>query len=120
MLAEVRICCNASCSCYTGSKPCPGRPWQKIQPRIEQGAEPVTREQDIALIKQDWQANPRWKHLRRGYSAEDVYRLRGSVTIEHTIARRGAEKLWKLLQEQPLVNALGALTGNQAVQQVRA
>jgi isocitrate lyase len=87
---------------------------------IEQGAEPVTREQDIALIKQDWQANPRWKHVRRGYSAEDVYRLRGSVTIEHTIARRGAEKLWKLLQEQPLVNALGALTGNQAVQQVRA
>ncbi len=80
----------------------------------------MTREQDIALIKQDWQENPRWKRVRRGYSAEDVYRLRGSVAVEHTLARRGAEKLWKLLQEQPLINALGALTGNQAVQQVRA
>lgn len=58
--------------------------------------------------------------MRRPYAAEDVYRLRGSVPIEYTLACRGAERLWRLLQKQPLVNALGALTGNQAVQQVRA
>ncbi len=53
----------------------------------------MTREQDIALIKQEEQENPRWKRVRRGYRAEDVSRLRGSVVIEHTIARHGAEKL---------------------------
>ncbi len=80
----------------------------------------MSREQQIAQIKQDWTENPRRQGGRRPYTAEDVDRLRGSVPIEHTLARRGAERLWKLLHEQPLVNALGALTGNQAAQQVRA
>ena len=80
----------------------------------------MSREQDIAKIKADWADNPRWKGVRRPYTAEDVFRLRGSVHIEHTIARRGADRLWTLLREEPFVPALGALTGNQAVQQVKA
>jgi isocitrate lyase len=80
----------------------------------------MTDQLDVARIKKDWAENPRWKGIRRGYSAEDVVRLRGTVHIEHTLARRGAEKLWKLMHEQPFVNALGALTGNQAMQQVKA
>ena len=80
----------------------------------------TTREWETAKIRNDWAENPRWKDIRRGYSAEDVYRLRGSVQIEHTLARRGAEKLWKMCNERPFVNSLGALTGNQAMQQVRA
>ena len=64
--------------------------------------------------------NPRWKGVKRTYSAADVVRLRGSVPIEHTLARRGAEKLWNLVNTEPFVNTLGALTGNQAMQQVKA
>ncbi|KAB2837720.1 MAG: isocitrate lyase, partial [Burkholderiales bacterium] len=75
---------------------------------------------EIARLKKDWAENPRWRGIKRGYGAEDVVRLRGTVHIEHTLARRGSEKLWKLLNEQPFVNALGALTGNQAMQQVKA
>src|SRR5512146_3089415 len=75
---------------------------------------------EAARLKKDWAENPRWKGIQRGYSAEDVVRLRGSVHIEHTLARRGAEKLWKLIQDEPFINALGALTGNQALQQVKA
>src|SRR4029434_11116035 len=75
---------------------------------------------EAARIKKDWAENPRWKGIKRGYTAEDVFRLRGSVQIEHTLARRGAEKLWNLMHEWPFVNSLGALTGNQAMQQVRA
>src|SRR4051794_13805934 len=75
---------------------------------------------EAARLKKDWAENPRWKGIRRGYSAEDVVRLRGSVHIEHTLARRGAEKLWKLVNEEPFVNTLGAMTGNQAMQQVKA
>ncbi|HUQ27216.1 MAG TPA: isocitrate lyase, partial [Usitatibacter sp.] len=78
------------------------------------------RELETARLRKDWNDNPRWKGVKRGYTAEDVYRLRGSVAIEHTLARRGAEKLWKLMQERPFVNSLGALTGNQAMQQVKA
>jgi isocitrate lyase len=74
----------------------------------------------IEAIRKDWAENPRWKDVKRGYGAQDVVRLRGSVQIEYTLARRGAEKLWKLVNERPYVNSLGALTGNQAVQQVRA
>jgi isocitrate lyase len=74
----------------------------------------------IEATRKDWAENPRWRGVKRGYSAEDVLRLRGSVQIEHTLARLGAEKLWKLVNERPYVNSLGALTGNQAVQQVRA
>jgi isocitrate lyase len=71
-------------------------------------------------LQQDWQNNPRWTGVTRNYSAADVVRLRGSVPIEHSIARLGAEKLWSHLQKEPFVNALGALTGNQAMQQVKA
>src|SRR5262245_28555791 len=78
------------------------------------------REQEIAKLKKDWAENPRWSGIKRGYSAEDVVRLRGSLVIEHTLAKLGAEKLWKLCNERPFVNSLGALTGNQAMQQVRA
>ena len=75
---------------------------------------------EAARLKKDWAENPRWKGIKRGYTAEDVVRLRGSVHIEHTLARRGAEKLWKLVNEEPFVNSLGAMTGNQAMQQVKA
>jgi len=80
----------------------------------------TTREQRIAAIQKDWDENPRWKGITRGYTAADVERLRGTVQVEHTLARRGAEKLWNLLQTEPFINALGALTGNQAMQQVKA
>src|SRR6187401_539118 len=75
---------------------------------------------EVARIKKDWAENPRWLGVKRGYAAEDVYRLRGSLQVEHTLARRGAEKLWTLVNEKPYVNSLGALTGNQAMQQVKA
>jgi isocitrate lyase len=68
----------------------------------------------------NWSNNPRWRGIERRYSAEDVRRLQGSLIIEHTWARRGAENLWELLQSERYVAALGALSGNQAVQQVRA
>ena len=73
-----------------------------------------------ADIESDWTDHPRWEGMRRDYTAEDVVRLRGSVHVEHTLARRGAEKLWQLLNTEPYVNALGALTGNQAVQMAEA
>ena len=68
----------------------------------------------------DWTTNPRWSGVERPYSLGDVQRLQGSVLIEHTLARRGAEKLWELLHTEDFVPTLGALTGNQAVQQVKA
>jgi isocitrate lyase len=71
-------------------------------------------------IQLDWDNNPRWKGVTRNYSAADVVRLRGTVHVEHSLARLGAEKLWKSLNSEPFVNALGALTGNQAMQQVKA
>jgi isocitrate lyase len=71
-------------------------------------------------IKLDWQNNARWNGVTRPYKAEDVVRLRGTVPIEHSLARHGAEKLWRYLQTEDYVNALGALTGNQAMQQVKA
>jgi isocitrate lyase len=67
-----------------------------------------------------WSSDPRWKGIQRSYSSGDVKRLQGSLVIEHSLARRGAEKFWALLQNEPFINTLGALTGNQAVQQVRA
>src|SRR5205807_649116 len=75
---------------------------------------------EAARLKKDWAENSRWKGIKRGYAAEEVVRLRGSVHIEHTLARRGAEKLWKLVNEEPFVSTLGAMTGNQAMQQVKA
>ncbi|GLX01726.1 isocitrate lyase [Microtetraspora sp. NBRC 16547] len=71
-------------------------------------------------LQDDWDTNPRWKGVERTYTAEDVVRLRGSVQEEHTLARLGAERLWHLLQTEEYVHSLGALTGNQAVQQVKA
>ena len=80
----------------------------------------ATREQQIAALKKDWAENPRWKDVKRNYTAEDVVRLRGSLHVEHTLAKRGAEKLWNMVTTEPFVNSLGALTGNQALQQVKA
>jgi len=71
-------------------------------------------------LRKEWQTNPRWKGVERPYQAEDVVRLRGTVHVEHSLARLGAEKLWRFIHEKPFVNALGALTGNQAMQQVKA
>ena len=82
--------------------------------------EQLSREQQIAALEKDWATNPRWKGIKRGYSAADVVRLRGSFPIEHTLARRGAEKLWDLLHTEDYINCLGALTGGQAMQQVKA
>ncbi|MDP8974657.1 MAG: isocitrate lyase [Actinomycetota bacterium] len=73
----------------------------------------------VAEIQREWEG-PRWEGIERPYTAEDVARLRGTVRIEHTLARLGAERLWELMHERPFVRALGALTGNQAVQQVKA
>ena len=73
--------------------------------------------EQIAL---DWKNNPRWAGVERTYTAEDVVRLRGTVAVEHSLACHGAERLWKSLHKSPFVNALGALTGNQAMQQVKA
>jgi isocitrate lyase len=80
----------------------------------------LTRKEQIAALEQDWATNPRWKGIKRGYSAADVVKLRGSVKVDYTHAQRGADKLWSLLNTEPFVNSLGALTGNQAMQQVKA
>ncbi|MDE1460853.1 isocitrate lyase [Spartinivicinus poritis] len=81
------------------------------------------RTEAIAHIEQDWQHNPRWQQVKREYTAADVVRLRGSLKIDYTFAKQGAEKLWQLIHDQSgkgFVNSLGALTGGQAVQQVKA
>ncbi len=87
------------------------------------------RQQEIDRIKKDWATNPRWKGIKRNYTAADVVRLRGSLKVENTIARRGAEQLWELINkggrpsfrpEKDFVNCMGALTGGQAVQQAKA
>lgn len=80
----------------------------------------LDRHQQIAALEQDWAENPRWSGVQRNYTAEDVVRLRGSLSIEHTLAKDGAIKLWNLINNEPFVSALGALTGNQAMQQVKA
>ena len=79
-----------------------------------------SRELEAQKLQKEWSDNPRWRGIKRSYSAADVVRLRGSVAVEHTLAKRGSEKLWKLINEEPFVNSLGALTGNQAMQQVKA
>jgi isocitrate lyase len=75
---------------------------------------------NVSELLSRWASDPRWTGIERPYNAADVVRLRGSVRIEHTLARMGAERLWNLLRDEPFVPALGALTGNQAVQQVQA
>jgi isocitrate lyase len=80
----------------------------------------MTINQQVEELTTAWETDPRWQGIKRPYTAEDVVRLRGSIQIEHTLARLGAERLWNLLHSEPYVPALGALTGNQAVQQVKA
>ena len=74
----------------------------------------------IAALENQWRSNPRWQGITRPYKAADVIRLRGTVQVEHTLARLGAERLWDMLHTEPYVAALGAMTGNQAIQQVEA
>jgi isocitrate lyase len=74
----------------------------------------------VSVVSSNWETDPRWKGIKRNYTRADVERLRGTVQIEHTLARLGAERLWHLLHTQRYVSSLGALTGNQAVQQVKA
>ncbi|NQW69832.1 MAG: isocitrate lyase [Betaproteobacteria bacterium] len=78
------------------------------------------RKAEIAALQKDWDTNPRWKGIKRGYTAEDVVRLRGSLKIEHTLAKHGAERLWELVNNEAYISCLGALTGGQAMQQVKA
>jgi len=75
---------------------------------------------EIRDLNQSWQTDPRWQGIERTYTAEDVIKLRGTVRIEHTLARLGAERLWKLVNSESYINALGAQTGNQAVQMIQA
>lgn len=79
-----------------------------------------TKKNQIHSLGEDWSNNPRWSGVERPYGPEEVQKLQGSLQIEHTLARVGAERLWNLMHENPYVNTLGALTGNQAVQQVQA
>ncbi|RLQ94050.1 isocitrate lyase [Falsibacillus albus] len=78
------------------------------------------RQEKARKLEMNWKNDARWSGIERPYSADDVIRLRGSIDIEHTLAKRGAEKLWNLLHTEEYVHALGALTGNQAMQQVKA
>lgn len=83
----------------------------------------MTRDQQIAAIQKDWDTNPRWKNVKRNYTAEDVVRLRGSLQPEYTLAKRGAEKLWDLVNgssKKGYVNCMGAITAGQAMQQAKA
>jgi isocitrate lyase len=80
----------------------------------------MTINQQVEELTTAWETDPRWQGIKRPYTAEDVVKLRGSIQIEYTLARLGAERLWNLLHSEPYVPALGALTGNQAVQQVKA
>jgi len=80
----------------------------------------MNEQHEIKRMQADWATNPRWEAVQRGYAAADVLRLRGTVKIERSLARQGAEKLWRHMTTEPFVNALGALTGNQAMQQVKA
>jgi isocitrate lyase len=75
---------------------------------------------EVQELEQCWKDNPRWDGIVRNYSAEDVIKLRGSFQLDYTLARKGAEKLWRLFEEEPFIRALGAVTGNQAVQMVQA
>lgn len=80
----------------------------------------MNKQQKIQQLEQEWKNDPRWTGIERPYTAEEVIKLRGSFQIEHTLARLGAERFWKLLHSEKFVAGLGALTGNQAVQQVQA
>jgi len=79
-----------------------------------------TPQEQVDALQHDWDTNSRWNGIVRSYTADEVVRLRGSLLIEHTFAQKGAAKLWKLLQEEPLIRSLGAITGGMAMQQVKA
>ncbi len=80
----------------------------------------MQRQDQIDKLRSEWADSPRWQDVTRDYSAEEVVKLRGSVLVEHTLARLGAEKLWRLVNQEAPVCALGALTGNQAIQEIQA
>ncbi|MFC4353755.1 isocitrate lyase [Chryseomicrobium palamuruense] len=80
----------------------------------------MTRQEQIEQLRREWKENERWQGIERPYTPEEVVKLRGSVVVEQTLARRGSERLWNSLHTEDFINALGALTGNQAVQQVKA
>jgi isocitrate lyase len=80
----------------------------------------MSKEEQIKKLEAEWADSPRWKGVERNYSAADVVKLRGSIQIEHTLARHGAEKLWRMVNQEQPVCALGALTGNQAIQEIQA
>ncbi len=80
----------------------------------------MNRQDFISALEREWQTRGRWTGISRSYAAADVYRLRGSIAIEHSLARHGAARLWQLLHDEPFVAVLSAITGNQAIQQVQA
>ena len=80
----------------------------------------MTRQEQIKQLEKEWADSPRWEGITRNYSAEDVVKLRGTVQIDHTLARLGSEKMWRLVNEEAPLCGLGALTGNQAIQEVQA
>ncbi|MBW3603535.1 MAG: isocitrate lyase/phosphoenolpyruvate mutase family protein, partial [Actinobacteria bacterium] len=80
----------------------------------------IAHHRDADMLAQQWETDPRWASITRDYTAEDVIALRGSIHVEHSLARAGAERLWDLLQADTPVRALGAMSGNQAVQMVKA
>ena len=102
---------------YNGSKNAQQRSTAPMMSDEERTAQQALAQE---CMEYEWVTNPRWKGAERPYKAEDVLRLRGSIHVEHSLARLGAERFWELLQSEPYVNALGAVTGNQAVQQVQA
>ena len=91
---------------------------QNRHPMIDTNSPQGLRQQSVQALKRQWELDARWNGVQRPYQAEDVVRYRGSMPIEYTLARRGAERFWELLNSDDYVHALGALTGNQAVQQV--
>src|SRR3989442_862746 len=88
--------------------------------RPPRGSRPMNREDFTIALEREWQTSGRWPGITRPYAAADVYRLRGSIGIEHSLARHGAGRLWQLLHDEPFVAVLSAITGNQAIQQVQA
>jgi isocitrate lyase len=86
----------------------------------DDGVMKVDKKEQIKQLESEWADSPRWKDVERSYSAADVVNLRGSIQIEHTLAKHGAEKLWRLVNQEQPVCALGALTGNQAIQEIQA
>lgn len=80
----------------------------------------MNRQEQVNQLEKDWKENDRWEGIARPYTADEVVNLRGSVQIEHTLGKKGAEKFWEALKGDEVVSALGALTGNQAIQEVQA